>query len=123
MPAPEETRGLLRGSAVAFTLLVLIPAVALFWPYGPRPHIPDYIPLRGLLVMVLYGPLYFFLWAWELPGVARVVFTVLEIGLLVGIFGWLCRKLQLRAQVLYALISIGASAAFGAILVAVAGWW
>ena len=118
MPAPEETRGLLRGSAVAFTFLVLVPAVALFWPYGPRPGIPDYIPLRGLLVMLLYGPLYFFLWAWELPGVARVVFTVLEIGLLIGIFGWLCRKLQLRAQVLYALISFGAYAAFAAILVA-----
>ena len=40
----------------------------------------------------------------------------------VGIFGWLCRKLQLRAQVLYALISFGAYAAFGAILVAAAGW-
>ena len=122
MPAPEETRGLLRGSAVAFTFLVLVPAVVLIWPYSIPSGVPGYMPKPVAWAFLLYGPLYCFLWIWNLPWLARVVFTVLEIGLLVGIFGWLSRKLQLRAQVLYALISIGASAAFGAILFAAAGW-
>jgi hypothetical protein len=122
MPAPEETRGLLRGSAVAFTLLVLVPAVVVFWPYGAPSATQRDIPIQGLLFLLFYGPVYFFLWVWEMPWVARVVFTVLEIGLLVGIFGWLCRKRQLRVQVLYALVSFGAYVAFSAILVAAAGW-
>lgn len=85
---------------------VLLTSTTYFIPVKEPPT--DAYPIPGLLALVFWGPVFPFLWMQSLPTLVRGALTVLEVGALVGLFGWLARDQRLRAQVVYATLGLGA---------------
>jgi hypothetical protein len=108
--AREDTRGLLRGAAVALVFLAVIPLGMLNAPYSDPSGDADFFPLLPVLAGLIYGPVFPFYFS-NHPSLAfRLGLTGAQLLLLVAAFGWFARQVRLREQVLYAMLTVGALA-------------
>ena len=99
----EPARGACRGAAVALLFLAGLPGLL---------FLIDLLVMRGLawsfLTWMVYATLFPLLWLESLSGAMRLSLTALQILAMCAAFGWCFRHEQLRAQVLYAMIALGA---------------